>query len=243
MATSSDDDDKGKDSAEDTDTADEVRGETASSNEDDDGDRASGDPAANAKAAPKPTKPTAAAPPAAPPRAPATAGLGKSVALFVGVVGGISLLMVALGNERGTQGPAAPKWTEGQTVEIDITLVSTDRQDLACASGTELKGLHCAFESQTKRWSKGDANDDKTMLKPYSTTNGINFFASGVWSSPALSGDNKLPATRFAVKCKFNVAGKLPRADVRWHEGEGWNNVSDWYAGSVSDCKMGAIQQ
>ncbi|MBK8255292.1 MAG: hypothetical protein IPK82_21865 [Polyangiaceae bacterium] len=192
-------------------------------------------PAKETKPAPVAAKQAAKVPP------PPTAGLGKAVALFITVVGGLSLAMLLLGAERGGGGPAAPKWNEGQTVDVEITLVSTDRQDLACASGTEIKGLHCGFESQGKRWSKGDPADDKKTLRPYSTTNNINFFAAGVWAEPALAAD-KLPGSRFSVKCKFAVEGKMPRADVRWHEGEGWNNVTDWYAGAVSDCKIGTVQ-
>jgi len=71
--------------------------------------------------------------------------------------------------------------------------------------------------------------------------NNFNFLAAGVWSEPVLAPD-KLPSTRFTIKCKFTVAGKMPRADVRWHAGEGWNNVTDWYAGAVSNCTMGTIQ-
>jgi hypothetical protein len=252
MGTSSDDDndkakdadDEAKDSAEDPDTGgDEGDDEGAA------GDEAEGrapvkiEPAdkAPSKAVNAAIQKDAAAKRPVSAKPPPTAGLGKSVMLFVFVVGGISLLMLALGNERGQQGTQAPKWNEGQKVDVEITLVSTDRQDLACATGTELKGLHCAFESQSKRWSKGDANDDKKMLKPYSTTTGTNFMAAGVWTDPALSGEN-LPATRFTIKCKLDVAGKIPRADVRWHADEGWNSVSDWYAGTVSECKMGTIQ-
>ena len=120
-------------------------------------------------------------------------------------------------------------------------LVSTDKQDLACASGGDVKGFHCGFESQGKRWTKSDPADEKKTLRPYSTTTGINFLAAGVWSDPALSGE--LPKTRFAVTCKLNVAGKMPRADVRWHEGEGWNSVNDWYTGDVSVCKLSSIQK
>lgn len=237
MATSSDDDKKDTEAGDERDEADE-RAQDEGSEETSANEEAEEKPAA----APK-EKPAA---PAAPKRvttaAPPTAGLGKSVSLFIIVVGGISVLMLLLGTERGGGGAAPPKWEEGKSYDIDITLVSTDRQDLACASGTEIKGLHCGFESQARRWSKGDPNDDKKMLRPYSTTNGVQFFAAGLWSEPALAPD-KLPATRFSVKCKFSVAGKMPRADIRWHEGEGWNNVVDWFAGSVSDCKLGTVQQ
>ncbi|MEZ4301527.1 MAG: hypothetical protein R3B70_41720 [Polyangiaceae bacterium] len=261
MATA--DDDKDRDEAEDQDEAgdDEAGSEDAAGDDDandspadnaasddgDDGDDGADEPEEAAAKAPPVTKaapPAAAKPPAAgaaPPRPAPSAGLGKSVGLFVAVVGGLSLAMLVLGSERGGGGPQAPKWSDGQTVDVDITLVSTDRQDLACASGTELKGLHCGFEAPNKRWTKGDPNDDSKTLRPYSTTNAINFFAAGVWSQPALAPD-KLPGTRFAVKCKLTIAGKMPRADVRWHEGEGWNNVTDWYTGSVSDCKIGSVQ-
>jgi hypothetical protein len=235
MATS-DDDDKGTDAGDERGAAGDDRSPDEGAEESSTTGPASEKPAARSAPA------TGSAPKREPPRAPPTAGLGKSVTLFIIVVGGISLLMLLLGTEKGGGGASPPKWEEGKSYDIDITLVSTDKQDLACASGTEIKGLHCGFESQARRWSKGDANDDKKMLRPYSTTNGIQFFAAGLWSEPALAPD-KLPATRFSVKCKLNVAGKMPRADVRWHEGEGWNNVSDWFAGSVADCKLGTVQQ
>lgn len=247
MATS--DEDKDRDEDEDRDDVDEgAAGEDGPG--DDDAARDEGGEEEEEAAAKKPeraegAKPAAAkAPPrpAEPPRPPPSAGLGKSVSLFVLVVGGLSLLMLVLGSERGGGPAAPPKWSDGQTVDVDITLVSTDRTDLACSSGTEIKGLHCGFESQSKRWSKGDVNDDSKLLRPYSTTNSINMLAAGVWSQPVLAPD-KLPSSRFTIKCKFTVAGKMPRADVRWHEGEGWNNVTDWYTGTVSNCQMGTIQK
>jgi hypothetical protein len=264
MPTSSDEDDKNKDEAEDRDDVDEAAGEDKDGGGDDEGSEggeeeeaaAAAEPAksetvkgASSKAASAkartPDAPVARGVKAAPKvdasKAPPAAGLGKSVLLFVVVVGGLSLLMLALGAERGGSAAAPPKWNEGQSVDVDITLVSTDKTDLACASGTEVKGLHCGFESQGKRWTKGDAADDKKILRPYSTTNNINMLAAGVWSEPALAGD-KMPGARFTFKCKFNVVGKMPRADVRWHEGEGWNNVTEWYTGSVSDCKIGSVQ-
>jgi hypothetical protein len=254
MATSEKETDRDED--EDRDDAGESAGEGDAPDDGADDQGSGGDDAdepveekkpAPAKSSAKPAKADAAKPArgvvakVAAPVPPPSAGLGKSVSLFVLVVGGLSLLMLVLGSERGGGPAQAPKWSDGQTVEVDITLVSTDRSDLACASGTEIKGLHCGYEATSKRWSKGDPNDDKKTLRPYSTTNSINMLAAGVWSEPVLAPD-KLPGSRFSIKCKFTVAGKMPRADVRWHEGEGWNNVTDWYTGHVSDCKMGTVQ-
>lgn len=240
MATSDEDKDRDEDEARDEGSEGDDDGSAPGDGGDDEEAAAEEEKEADAKPA-KASPAKAPARPAEPPRPPPSAGLGKSVSLFVMVVGGLSLLMVVLGAERGGGPAAPPKWNDGQTVEVDITLVSTDRTNLACASGTDIKGLHCGFESPNKRWTKGDPNDDKKTLRPYSTTNSINMLAAGVWSEPILE-PSKVPDTRFSIKCKFTVAGKMPRADVRWKEGEGWNNVTDWYTGHVSDCKMGTIQ-
>ena len=75
------------------------------------------------------------------------------------------------------------------------------------------------------------------MLKPYTTTDRIQFTAAGVWSQPALAGD-KLPATRFSLKCKFKVEGTLKNLSVRWDHAGQWFPNNEWFAGAVSDCKI-----
>lgn len=173
-----------------------------------------------------------------PPAVSSAAGLGKTLGLFVGVVGAIALLIMLVGAERAGSTPE-PKWKVGDTVDVELTLVSTDKSDLACASGTEVGGKHCAFESQNKPWSKGNTTDDKT-LKPYATVERVNLLAAGVWSQPVL--EKEMPKSRFSLKCKYAVEGKMPRADVRWREGEGWAGVNEWYVGAVSDCKVASSQ-
>lgn len=163
--------------------------------------------------------------------------LGKSMLLFVVIVGGIAAGFAILGREQG-QHPSTPKWAVGQTVDVEITLVKNDRQDLSCASGDEIGGKHCAFEAQNKPWSKGDNGDDKKLLKPYTTTDRVQFTAAGLWSDPALAAD-KLPPSRFSVKCKYKVEGMLKNVAVRWEPTGQWYPGNEWYAGSVSDCKVG----
>jgi hypothetical protein len=171
------------------------------------------------------------------PAAPATRGsFGKSLILFVIVFGGLAAAFAFLGREENT-GPVKPKWAVGQTVDVEITVVKSDQKDLSCASSDEVGGKHCAFEAQNKPWSKGDNTDDKKLLKPYTTTDRIQFTAAGVWSDPATTPD-KLPATRFSLKCKYKVEGTLKKVDVRWDSAGAWYPNNDWYAGSVSDCKV-----
>jgi hypothetical protein len=178
-----------------------------------------------------------------PPRGGQSGSLGKSVLLFFVIVIGLGAGFAILGREAPPGEVAKPKWTVGQTVDVEITVVKSDRQDLACASGEEVAGKHCAFDAfdkaptPPKPWTKSDVSDDKKLLKPYTTTDRIEFAAAGLWSEPGLSPD-KLPATRFSVKCKYKVDGHLKDVGIRWDQAKPWYANKDWYAGSVSDCKI-----
>jgi hypothetical protein len=162
--------------------------------------------------------------------------LGKSMILFVLIIGGLAVGFAMLGREE-QQAPPTMKWKVGETTDVEITLVKNDRNELACAAADEIGGKHCAFESNTKPWSKGDLNDDKKLLKPYTTTDRAQFVAAGVWSEPALAAD-KIPASRFSLKCKFKVEGKLKNMSVRWEQTGQWYPNNEWFAGAVSDCKV-----
>lgn len=164
--------------------------------------------------------------------------LAKSVLLFVVIVGGLAAGFALLGREDGGGGKSMPNWKTGQVVDVEITLVKTDINDLTCAAGDEVAGRHCANEAQTRRWSKGDNNDDKKLLRPYTTTNGWEMLAAGLWSEPAMA-QASLPNTRFTVKCKFNVEGKVRKPAIRWANDRPWyDSPGDWHAGVVSGCSL-----
>lgn len=170
---------------------------------------------------------------APPPRG---ASLGKSILLFVLVVGGLSAGFAILGREDTTP----PKWNVGQVLDLDVTLVPSDARNLTCATAEEITGRHCAFESEGKPWTKGDVTDDKTLLRPYTTTNGIQFFGAGIWSDAGMS-PTILPAdeARFTARCKYKVEGFVKRGKVRWAPGGPWFEWNDPHAaGTLSDCKV-----
>jgi hypothetical protein len=161
--------------------------------------------------------------------------LGKSLLLFVIVVGGLAAGFALLGRDGDNKAPAVPKWAVGQTVDVEITVVPSDRQDLACASKDELGGRHCQFEERNRPWKSADA--DEKVLKPYTTTDRVQFLAAGLWDQPALKG--KLPTSRFSVKCKYKVEGKLAKPWIRWAaDGQWFERVDEWYAGPVTDCTI-----
>lgn len=189
--------------------------------------------APSARPAQKPAR--RAAGPAAPPKG----GFGKSVLLFVFIVGGLAAAFALLGREEGGGAPpSAPKWNVGQVVDVEITLVASDARDLRCAGADEIAGRHCAFESTTKPWSKtSDNNDDKKLLRPYTTVDRVQFVAAGLWSDPALKA--QLPSARFSVKCKYTIEGKMKRPSISWAaDGPWYDQNNDWYSGSVSNCTV-----
>jgi hypothetical protein len=176
--------------------------------------------------------------PVAPARPRTSGAMVKTLILFVIILGGLGAALYLL--NPGDGGPAAaPKWNTGQTVDVEITLVSTDSKDLACASTEEIAGRKCEFETQTKPRPKAEGDDaDKKLLKPYTTTDRVQFLAAGIWSEPALKG--KLPTSRFSVKCKYTVEGKVKKPGVRWST-DWYDPGGDWYAGVVSGCSVVAL--
>ena len=178
----------------------------------------------------KPLKPSKAAVRRAPP--PTTASLGKSITMFVVVVGVLAVGFALLGQERG--GAArGPSWKVGQTVDIEITVTPADKRELSCASTEEINGRHCANETPTKPWSKDTAQDDKKTYRPYTSTDNIQFIAAGLWSEPALS---NLPTARFSVKCKYTVEGKLKAPTFHWETGWEAQPRGEMFAGILSGC-------
>lgn len=161
--------------------------------------------------------------------------LGKSMILFVVIVGGLAAAFALLGTESSS-GPAAPKWKTGDVTDLELTLVADDKKNLGCASSDDIAGAHCAFEDKTKPWSKGDNADDKKLLKPYTTVDHVQVLASGLWSDPGMTGT--LPTVRFSVKCKYKVEGKMKTAAIRWNGDGPWYDSKDLYSGSISGCKL-----
>lgn len=128
-----------------------------------------------------------------------------------------------------------PKWRPGQVVDMELTVVKEDAQNLACASPTEIEGRRCEFANKS---DKNPAQPDEKTLRPYTATDGTQILAAGLWSQPALA-PGKLPAERFTVKCKYKVEGTVKNPAVRWNPASAFADRGvDWFAGIVSDCKV-----
>ena len=170
----------------------------------------------------------------------------RNVLVFGGLV---ALLLAAFGvlGNRDQGGPNnAPKWKLNEPVDVEITLVASDANDLGCAMEGDVKGLHCAFSTvNAKHPAAGTARDDEKLLQPYSTTNKQNFLAAGVWQQV----DTKDPAAldakvkalanpRFSLTCKFTPRERAKTAKVQWKPGSDWGPGDGWFVGDVKDCKL-----
>ncbi len=199
---------------------------------DEDEDQDEDDGTADDPLPPPPPKPAVQA--ATPP--PPAASLGKSVVTFSLVLGGLFVLFFLLGNAESPFSNQGPKWKQGQTVAVDITLDPSDDTKLSCAAKTDIGGKRCEYEDKTTKYS--GALKDETMLRPYTTLEGQHLLAAGVWSAPELD-KGKRPTGRFTVRCDFKVEGKVNAPAIRWDFAGAWNEKNEeWWAGSATNCKL-----
>jgi hypothetical protein len=154
--------------------------------------------------------------------------------LFVGGIVALGAGFFLLGREPPAD-IARPAWVTGQTVDVEVTLVRSDRQDLVCAASETIAGRRCAYQAEGKLWAS--APDPANVLRPYTTTEHVQFFAAGLWTDPAFAPD-KLPAIRFAARCRYTVEGTLRDASVRWETAGQWYPHNAWPAGAFSGCKV-----
>lgn len=166
---------------------------------------------------------------------PTTAALGKSITMFVVVVGVLAVGFALLGQERGGA-QKGPTWKVGDSVNLDITLTANDKRELSCASTEEIAGRRCGFENPSKPWTGEGSQDDKKTFRPYTSTDNVQFVAAGLWSEPSLAGT--LPQTRFTVKCKYTVEGKLKAPTFHWESGWEGQPRGEMYAGLLSGCTL-----
>jgi hypothetical protein len=147
---------------------------------------------------------------------------------------------------REAPAQARPAYTEGQELDVAITLVSTDAKALACSTAEEVKGRHCEFASHSERWNKPSTTDRPAAadtLAPYKTTDDALLLVSALFSDPALVDRLAIdPPTfgqehiRFVANCKLRVEGRVKDVDVRWQPQGQWYTNHDVPVGSVTGC-------
>ena len=126
-------------------------------------------------------------------------------------------------------------WRIGSIRSVELTLVATDKDNLACAADTTIAGLHCAFRSDFA--AVGGQADDPQTLQPYNTTTQELLLGAGLWIAPDMKG--RLPSTRFGVVCNYHVAGVVRSVGIRFAAGAPFSPAGKTLTvGTLTDCVL-----
>lgn len=132
----------------------------------------------------------------------------------------------------------------GKTVDVDITLVTADANDLACAADFELGGARCAFDREGNPWKEEPSGG---LLAPYMTTNRTLLLIADLFHEPAIARrlEEEPPdakprdaLTRFTASCKLHAESKAKDFYVRWTPSASWGHRKEAWVGRVSDCTI-----
>lgn len=155
------------------------------------------------------------------------------------VFGGLAVVTVivwaALG--RGSGG--------GGTARAEITLVTTDRDDLACASDKAVGRYRCEFRAPGTPWPDPPAPADR--LAGYFTVDQKLYVIPGLFEQPALAkryadeeqrhlAHDQRP--RFVAACQLKLIEHLKDFQTRWVKTGGWNHQDDAWVATASDCQV-----
>lgn len=148
-------------------------------------------------------------------------------------------------------GAPKAKWKVGETMPIEVTLITADYNKLACAHAEAIEGYHCAYKSDKAVWPRepGEPLDDnkKSIIQPYRTPAGDLIFIAGLWAEPNVAmrlhkeppysrRENKL--ARFVANCDMKFIGQLKAAKMRWAPGGRWITEGDPLVAKPIKCRV-----
>ena len=155
--------------------------------------------------------------------------------LLVGVAAAIAIAVIVYkGRVKAT----------GSIVMAPITLISSDRDDLACASSRMFGRYRCEFE--TGGAVRATPTPEHERLVPVFTTDRQMYLVPNIFGQPAVAGryGTEVPQgksrdtlKRFTANCELKLLEKVDGTafEVRWLRGEKFNpGISGWVAELVN---------
>ena len=137
---------------------------------------------------------------------------------------------------RAEYAQATEGWHVGGSRMVELTLLRSDRQDLACASDVVVAGLHCGHRGDLRE-AGPRSSDDANVLQPYNTIQHELLLAAGLWTSPALR--DPLPEGRFSAVCNFHMTGVMKSASIRFGASAPFGPIGKTVAvGNLTDCMI-----
>lgn len=162
--------------------------------------------------------------------------------LLLAIVGlSIFLLITGLYPDLGKRRTPTSALQAGKTIDVSITLVTADSNDLACAGNDVVEGARCAFVRDGS-----PASAQGPVLAPYMTLDNVLFLIPDLWSEPALAqrlaeDPPNVPRDRlrrFTARCKFTAQQVAKDFYVRWQPNQDWSHRRDAWVGSISGCRI-----
>jgi hypothetical protein len=133
--------------------------------------------------------------------------------LSLGLIG-FGVWLVSAGNSyREKYAQAKEGWHVGVTRMVELTLVSDDKRNLACASDQVIAGLRCGYRGDLREAGPLSPGDPQ-ILQPYNTTTNDLLLGARLWSSSDLK--EPLPQSRFTVVCNYHIEGVMKSASIRF---------------------------
>ncbi|MES1208463.1 MAG: hypothetical protein ABUS79_21195 [Pseudomonadota bacterium] len=133
----------------------------------------------------------------------------------------------------------------GSTVQAEITLVTSDRDDLACASDKAVGPYRCEFRAPGTPWPDAFAPVDK--LAGYYTLDRKLYVIPGLFEQPALAkryADEEQrhlareQRARFVATCQLKLVDRFKDFQTRWLKGGEWNHQDEAWVATPSDCQV-----
>jgi hypothetical protein len=133
----------------------------------------------------------------------------------------------------------------GASIVASINLVTTDRDDLACASRQAFGRYRCGFRAPGQPWPDQPARAD--LLAAYYTVNQQLMVIPGLFEQPAVAARyaaeeaRGLPRDlrpRFIATCRLQLLGDMHHFETRWLRTGAFNPQDEAWVAVPSDCRV-----
>jgi hypothetical protein len=161
----------------------------------------------------------------------------RRLKLWLLVAAAIVVAMIVFMRREPSSGGAA-----GTVVNADITLLTSDKNDVDCAAPKGVDAYHCGFTDPKAPFQV----DEAKKLRPYFTVDRRLFLVPGLFQQPAL--DQRVQSEppnkprdqlkRFTARCKLKLMGELDNVRYRWTQTADWSAPAKVQVAEPSDCKI-----
>lgn len=133
----------------------------------------------------------------------------------------------------------------GDVVDAPISLVTSDRNQLSCASRKVFGTYRCAIRAPGHAWPKPPAVAEQ--LAPYNTTDGQFFLVPGLFEQSALAARYAQEPPehvaikrlhRFVARCKLRLVHELRSVQVRWSRTGRWSDGPQGWVAEPVTCQV-----